>query len=263
MSHIYNKYDTNMLPKRIKAARKLRKETQQSLADKLGTQRQAIINWENESNNTLPSLENLVNLCETLDCSLDYLLGSVDILEIEPISKASHYSGISAEIIRYGIENPNFLDCLNFFMHPNNCGELFNCLTLDAWKTFWIESSMKDINEELKELLIKYYNEYISITPFEEVNKQTYKDFLESKFEETKLSFSVCKTTANVKIKGYSENIINQNFYNVKKFSYPTFINYLVEHTFEPLSHRTIIELQKMKLAKFFVKLFTDYLEKE
>lgn len=263
MAYIYNKYDTNMLKKRIKAVRKLRGETQQSLADKLSVQRQAIINWENEKNGTIPTLENLVNLCETLDCSMDYLLGSVDTPEIESISKASHYSGISAEIIRYGIENPNFLDCLNFFMHPNNCGELFNNLTLDVWKTFWIESSMKDINEDLKELLIKYYDEYISITRFEEVNKQTYESFLKAKFPKSKLSFSVCKTTANVKIKGYSESIIYPNFNNEKKFSYRTFITYLVEHTFEPLSRRTMIELQKMKLAKSFVKLFTDYLENE
>ena len=104
MNNIGNHYDINLISKRIKEMRKLRGYTQVELADSIGVQRQAIINWEKEKNNTLPAIENLVDLCEILDCSMDYLLGSVDSPEIEPISKASHYSGISAEIIRYGVE---------------------------------------------------------------------------------------------------------------------------------------------------------------
>lgn len=260
MNYIFNQYDTNMLKIRIKYVRKLRGETQQSLADKLGVRRQTIINWEKKKDNDIPSIENLVDLCETLDCSMDYLLGSVDTPEIEPISKASHYSGISAEIIRYGLENPEFLDCLNFFMHPDNSSKLFNSITLNAWKKHYIDSSIENINGELRELLIKYYDEYISITPFAQINKKTYRAFLESKLPEKKLSTSTSKTETGIKIKMCFSLITYQNFYNGKEFNYSAFITYLIENTFEPLSHRIMIELQKMKLSTAFAELFIRYI---
>lgn len=261
MGNIGNQYDINMLSNRIKEMRQLREETQQSLSDKIGVKRQAIINWEKD--NSTPSLENLVDLCETLDCSMDYLLGSVDIPEIEPVSKASHYSGISAEIIRYGIDNPDFLDCLNFFMRPNNSANIFNSLTLSTWKKYWIDSSIEEINGELKEKLISFYEEYISITPFDSVNKKTYKQFLETKLPRETISLSVNKTNTCFNIKRCVSLATYQNFIKDKEFNYSTFISYLVDHTFEPLSHKTMIELQKHKLSNMFVELFTKYLNKE
>ena len=261
MNNIGNHYDINKVNKRIKEMRKLRGYRQQELADSIGVKRQAIINWEKEKDNTLPAIENLVDLCETLDCSMDYLLGSVDSPEIEPISKASHYSGIKPEIIRTGIDNPDYLDCINFFMHPDNCSDIFNSVTLNTWRKFWTDMSLDEINGELKEAIIKYYDEYISITPFESVNRKTYKSFLENKLPREKISLKAETTGSKIYIKKCVTLLTYQNFFKDKEFDYSLFITYLVDHTFEPLSHNTMIEIQKNKLSHRFAELFIKYLE--
>lgn len=46
-----------------------------------------------------------------------------------------------------------------------------------------------------------------------------------------------------------------------KEFNYSSFITYLVEHTFESLSHNMMIEIQKNKLLNRFAELFIKYLE--
>ena len=85
LKDIGNHYDISMISIRIRERRTQKGYTQQELADKIGVQRQAIINWENTKKNILPSVESLADICEQLDCSMDYLLGSVDSPEIEPI----------------------------------------------------------------------------------------------------------------------------------------------------------------------------------
>lgn len=261
MGYIGNQYDINMLKIRIKEMRILKGETQQSLADKIGVKRQAVISWEKKKESAIPSLQNLVDLCETLDCSVDYLLGSVDTPEIAPISKASHYSGISTEIIRYGIENPDYLDCLNFFMHPDNCAKLFNNITLSAWKKYWIDSSLAEIKQPLKDEIINVFDKYISITPIYEVNKDSYKSFLAQEFPKEHLIIFSEKKENGIKIKSCIKPLVYQNFYNNDDFNYNTFIKYLVEYTFESLTHNALIEMKKVKLSNEFIKLFTKYLE--
>ncbi len=193
-------------------------KSQESLAEKIGVRRQAIIDWEN--GNTFPSINNIIELCNAFDCSIDYLLGSGDLPEIDPISKASFYSKISPIIIRYGREHNDYLDCLNYFMLPENCSSLFN-----------------------------------------EINKKTYKSFLKSKLPQNKLILSTKKNETGIKIKGCLNPIIYHNFFSGIEFDYTSFIDYLVENTFESLSYNSMIELQKTKLASTFVNLFINYLE--
>lgn len=73
-----------------------------------------------------------------------------------------------------------------FFMHPNNCSEIFNSVTLSTWRKFWTDMSLDEINGELKEALIKYYDEYISITPFESINKKLIELFSKTNSPERK-----------------------------------------------------------------------------
>lgn len=272
-------YDINMIGERIKSLRKKRWnlyqqckngeenkyskyiccKSQESLAQEIGVDRRTLGKWE--SGKCYPSIDLIISLCDILDCSVDYLLGSGDLSEIDPISKASYYSGISPEIIRYGLEHPDYLDCLNYFMLPENCSNLFNEIILDTWKKFQIDSALEIIKPPLREDIFRFFDEYNAITPFKKLNKDTYKSFLESKLPKEKLILSSKKTKDGIKIKGCFKPIIYHNFFTNEEFDYSSFINYLVDNTFEPLSHNAMIELQKEKLSHAFINLFTKYLE--
>ena len=146
-------------------------------------------------------------------------------------------------------------------MHPDNCSDIFNSVTLNTWRKFWTDMSLDEINGELKEAIIKYYDEYISITPFESVNRKTYKSFLENKLPREKISLKAETTGSKIYIKKCVTLLTYQNFFKDKEFDYSLFITYLVDHTFEPLSHNTMIEIQKNKLSHRFAELFIKYLE--
>ena len=190
-------------------------------------------------------------------------MGVVDLPDIEPISTASYYSGISTEIIRYGRKNPDYLDCLNFFMRPDNIADIFHSITQNEWKILQIKSAMQGINGELREKIIEYYNEYISITPYNKIKETTYKEFLKEKFPKENICLSVKKTDNNINIKNCVSNNVYQNFLANGEFNYSKFISYLVKHTYKPLFDRTMLELQKNKLAGMFVELITQYHNEE
>ena len=86
MNNISTPYDISIINKRIKEARKRKPLTQQELADAIGVNRLAVHEWEKKENNKIPSVQNLVAICNTLDCSMDYLLGAIDTSEIEAIA---------------------------------------------------------------------------------------------------------------------------------------------------------------------------------
>lgn len=61
---------------RLISARKESGMTQGQLGEALGTKKQAVNNWENGRN--FPPLDVAANLAETLNISLDYLVGQSD-----------------------------------------------------------------------------------------------------------------------------------------------------------------------------------------
>lgn len=281
---MYDTFDKEFLGKRIKDLRNKRKKqyeealnepdnpfrrfsfcsTQALLAKKIKVERRAVIGWENGTN--APSIENLVKLSNILECNIDYFFGANDYPDIFPtVALANHFSGISPDIIQYGLEHPDYLDCLNFFMRPDNCSSLFNDVTLSAWRKFWIDSSLPKITNSFKEDILKAYDEYSAITPIHDINKKSYTEFLKNKFPEKKIILRKEKkeNETGFIIKGCFEPIIYQRFFVNKKFDYPKFIQYLSDTTFEPLSRNALIESQKSKLAKAFINLFTRYLEEE
>ena len=124
-------------------------------------------------------------------------------------------------------------------MHPDNCKTLFNNVTISAWRKYWINAGLPKIKEPFKSEVYKAYDEYSAITPISKVNKNSYTEFLKMRFPEKKLVFKK------------------------EERKYNSFIKFLADTTFEPLSHNALIEAQKMNLAKFFCNLFTRYLEQD
>ncbi len=86
-------------------------------------------------------------------------------------------------------------------MHPKNSSEIFNSVTLAAWKKLRIESTINGINDELKEKSFSIFDEYISITPLETVNKKTYMKYLKQKLPMEKITLHADKTDSKIYIK--------------------------------------------------------------
>ena len=234
-------------------------KSQETFAESLGVERRTVSSWEN--GNTLPSIEFVVLICELLDCPIEFLLNEFEIPEIAPISNASLYSGISTDIIRQALDNPEYLDFLNFFMHPKNCSSLLNDITLSNWKQYWINTTLNNLDESLKELITDIFKKFIATTPFYKINERSYKTFLKSKFPESSLFFSskLSKTEVTIKVKEtmeiYKKIIIDETL------DYYSFIDYLAKETYMPLMQSSLLELEKNKLANSFIDLLTKYLE--
>lgn len=237
-------------------------KNKETLAIAMKLDRRTIGKWE--SGQAIPTIENLIELSKILNCSVEYFLGTGnDSAIIASIEEAAHYSQISPAIIKYGLEHPDYLDCLNFFMLPKNCSSLFNKITLCAWKKYWITSELSEIKSPLKERIMEVFNEFNAVTPFDKNNKNSYKNFLRSKFPSNSLYIgkSIRKNAVgfNIKLslplKKYKGLLTPENTIN-----YDEFINYLADYTYDKLIQNSILEAQKVNLAKTFINLFTKYL---
>ena len=192
---------------------------------------------------------------------MDYLFGLVETPITEPVSIAHYFSHIDSSIIKYGLENDDYLDCLNYFMRPENCASLFNDITISAWREYQKNSSLDDILSPLKEDIIRIHDEYSAITPIQKISKDTYREYLEKKLPKEKLYITKTPIENGYILKNCFRRIIYHKFFDGKEFNYSSFINYLAENTFDSLSQSILIESKKNILAKRFVELFEKYLE--
>ncbi len=273
-------YDINMIKERIKSLRKNRWDlyktsqntdttfakyacckTQETLADELDLERRTIGSWERGA--TFPSLENLISLCNLLDCNIEYFLGADELPYIDTIAKASHFTGIDPKIIEYANKNPDYLDCLNFFMLPENCSEIFNNITLSTWKEYWINQNLSDINSPLIDIIKKAFKDFYSFTPFNKITKNEYKEYLTKYLPIEQINFkpepekgvlvNIKEVFSLLRYKDCIKHISSDNKYN-------DFINYIAELTYKTLTHEEFIEIQKKKIANKFIEILSRYL---
>lgn len=85
-----------LFKKRLKERRKAVGMTQQQLADRMGVILKTEQNWEQGI--VSPSLTTVIQLCDILDCSIDYLVGRIDQRTIE-INDIHEKTGLSEEAI--------------------------------------------------------------------------------------------------------------------------------------------------------------------
>lgn len=283
----YTDYDIKLFSKKFKSLRKYRWEqyksaknneirlsneqrdyylqfdyckSQQSFGEKVNIDRVNVNHWEQGKN--IPKLETIIKISEALDCNLDYFFSPVDSADIPIIAKASHYTGISSNIIKYSLENADYLDCLNFFMNPDNSKDIFHSVTLSIQTKYNIDEKLQGIKEELKILLVDYYEEYLSIYPTDEICKETYENFLTLKFPEKELSnLSSLKTDSGIKLKANFSYITYQNFFDGENFIYSKFITYLVDQTFQPLYNNLLLKLQIQNISNKFTSLLNKYIQ--
>lgn len=270
-------YDKNLLCTRFKEIRTDRKElylknkeenskyeyclTQEAFACAVGADRRTIIKWE--QGETIPSLEYLLKICDLLDCNFEYFLGIDDLPYIDTTAKASHFTGIDPRIIEYANKNPDYLECLNFFMLPENCSELFNKITLSAWKKYWINQSLSDIKPPLIDIIEKAFTDFYSFTPFTEISIDKYKEYLIEYLPIEKINFEPTPDSnfpINLKEVFFLRRYIDckKNLSSANKYN--SFIDYIAQLTYEPLTNKEFIEIQKQKVANKFIDILSLYL---
>lgn len=234
--------------------------TQETFAEALNVERRTISKWE--SGTTIPTIDKVYELCHLLNCNIDYLLGNESLVGLSPSVIASHYSGISIEIINYAKNNSDYLDCLNYFMHPDNCSLLFNDITLTTWKIFLSNNELDNISDPLKSLIIDIFQNYQTFTPINSYNKESYKQYLRSSLPENKISFSQKKSDDCICVKSCISSI-QFNKLNLSKDNpenYHIFIDYIADYSYEILINKMLLNIQKENLSKSFIHIFEKYL---
>lgn len=116
--------------------------------------------------------------------------GWVELVGLSPSLIASHYSQISIDIINRAIEDANYRDFLNDFMHPDNCSDLINETTLTAWREYLNSTELSELKEPLRSLVEDIFQAYQAINPIGHYSKDAYKQFLNSHLPESKISFN-------------------------------------------------------------------------
>ncbi len=235
--------------------------TQEYFADAIGVDRRTVIKWEKGV--SIPSLDYLLLICDLLDCNIEYFLGADELPYIDTIAKASHFTGIDPKIIEYASKNPDYLDCLNFFMLPENCSEIFNRITLSTWKEYWINQRLSDINSPLIDIVKNAFKDFYSFTPFEEISIEKYKEYLIKYLPIEQINFksepekgflvNIKEVFSFLRYKDCIKHISSDN-------QYGDFINYLAQLTYNPLTNEEFIEIQKQKIAKKFIEIISLYL---
>lgn len=235
-------------------------QSQEAISEELKIERRTYGKWENGT--TIPTIDKVADICNILDCNIDYLLGAKELIGISPAVIASQYSGISVKIIELANTDSNYRDFLNYFMNPDNCRNLINSCTKTAWQDFLSNQELIELREPLKSLMLDIFSNYQSITPFCRYDINSYREYVFSCLPESKLSFShkklndsICVDTclpAHVK-KGIGISPDNPD-------RYTNFINYVSDYSFEILSNTERLTIQKQHLGEFFVRLYEKYL---
>ena len=231
-----------------------------AFASKLNIERRTYGRWE--SGLSTPTIDKVADICNLLDCNIDYLLGAEDLIGTSDSVLAAHYSGISIDIINYGKSDCDYLDFLNYFMHPDNCSMLVNHTTLAAWKSFLSHLTMDEIYEPLKNIIIETFQKYQAFTSVTEYNIESYKQYLKDALPESRISFSSRKLDDCICVKScispekYKELCLS----NKSPQRYQVFMDFIANYSFEALTNKAYLDIQKEKLGEMFVQMVERYL---
>lgn len=118
------------------------------------------------------------------------------------------------------------------------------------------------MSEPLRSLVVDIFQNYQSITPINNYSKDSYKHFLRSYLPESKISFTPRKLDERSCVTSCLEasKIKELNLSVKNEQSYDLFINYLADYSFDILSNKEIVTIQREHLGKAFVRMLEKYL---
>lgn len=241
-------------------------KTQGDFADALEIERKTIIKWEKGT--TIPTIDNLVKICQLLDCNINYFLSGNETPYISTVAYASHHTRINPDIISFALDNPDYLEYLNFFMHPDNCKELLEEITLTGWSQYWEQETLSKIQKPLLSNIQKAFNSFYLSTPMQNISVESFTEHLSNYFAHNNIYLKDSqKSKSNTSIK----SCLSEDLYFDIHLQCPKecsedekikfFANYIANLLFIPLQNSIYVELHKKKISDEFLSLLDKYIE--
>lgn len=272
-----NKYDISSFGKRLKKLRtdKYKKDnikynfckSQEGLAEKLDYERRTICKWENGK--THPNIEQVLDICNFLNCDIDYLLGTSD-HPIKSAYEAADYTGIEYNNIISIINNKPLLNFLNYMLYSDD----FNSIISGINNEFINKYISSDILSAYKAPLMNriesaYAKFHANVSPFELSPKKVC-DYLINEIPLSSFSKSGEGTFSNFLKENLSFDRINQISINNKFTSdtneqiiYDAFISDTISCTFEIMEYMHTRDLKMYQLAHSFLNVVNMYITKQ
>lgn len=263
----YN-FDVKLIKTRLKELRKSKKITQSKLAEEIyratDTGRTAVTNWENTKCQTLPDLQTLMDICNVLECDLDYLVGGSEIesQDFQTMSDALH---ISKESINTLTDNSDYGSFLDNIINNKVFEEVLkraHQLALNKILNDVITTSFSpDFQKRIKDLFNKYY---FSVFPFD-MSQENFCKYIKNSIPYSE-EFNPLKFIEGNFLEDGKMFIYNSNdeFLSLcKSQQYEIIISSIADISYDYFISQNVVELSKQKLDIMLSDLLQDAINKE
>lgn len=263
----YN-FDVKLIKTRLKELRKSKKITQSKLAEEIyratDTGRTAVTNWENTNCQTLPDIQTLMDICNVLNCDLDYLVGGSEIesQDFQTMSDALH---ISKESINTLTDNSDYGSFLDNIINNKVFEEVLkraHQLALNKILNDVITTSFSpDFQKRIKDLFNKYY---FSVFPFD-MSQENFCKYIKNSIPYSE-EFNPLKFIEDNFLEDGKMFIYNSNdeFLSLcKSQQYEIIISSIADISYDYFISQNVVELSKQKLDIMLSDLLQDAINKE
>lgn len=251
--------------KRLRKARDEKNLTQKELAKILNIGRTSIVSWENEKNDTVPTLKSFVEICSLLDVDPNYILGRSDI-ESNNDREISQAIGISYSNIRI-LRDRNYTNhFVDFFLSSLQSQEIINRIKQICYYKFIYEAMETSFSSNTLQKIDKAFERfYREVFPLD-MNVDNFELYIKKEIPWDSRSIS---------IDDYISSAITENEYKNILFVYPDFNTLLDEQKHNLLIHNiattsydymiksSIIDLSRNEIAKALDNIVDDFIKTE
>lgn len=265
-------YDIKEIKKRLKQLRLnsdgSKKYTQVDVAKGIGinpnSSRTTITIWENLKSNTIPNLNNMIDLCNFFECDINYILGKKDIKSevTNTISEKTHLSEESIEQLRM---NPKFGAITDKILKTNLFKEIVDQIEHFSYFAVLNDVVTTSFTESFAIKIQKHFNDFIYSTFPMDINKKNFKDYLTKKIilDSKSMIDDFIKSNFLEDGQNYLYNLIDQKAMSDIEIYYDITLTSIVDICFDYLLNKQIVELSKLKLSNMFIQMIEHIVDQE
>lgn len=244
-------------------------KNQEIFAEKMNIDRRTLSSWQNSS--TYPTIEQLLTICELLECDADYLLGMND----EPLKterEISEKTGISQKVLANVGYDEKLLKALNYFFDTEEMFSVIQKIHKNCLSEYKTEDFLNGFSDKLLGKIEAIHHKFDwEILPTEKTEDK-YAEYLkkgipydkvkstldEPKKFELYLKKHLCEDKLN-----YIEIEMENKNCSDEKSKYDTFIEMMVVFTYRELEYKLSKELEMKRISQTLERMVSNYIEYE